>query len=289
MPIISNKKNLIKTSVIGAVCLTLSACGAESESTDTPEDFSQLPVLSQAPTFSENTITAGDSVVVTLYTEKSPTQIHVKLNEADPQGVFSETVAGKLLTNQSLNSSETVDVTLFTLCGMDGGEFYPHVSLLTSGLGESSYSFDTSVSANNYSLRQNSSDAVDSYLAPKLTVIQPAGNDLPDLSVHINSVTKDGSTVTIDYDVTNNGARGISTYSIDFWADRAEIPTTDSEQGEARHVSSIYCVAPGQTVSNETATITTDITSGTAYVVMDRGNSIDEVDESNNVSDAYSW
>lgn len=107
----------------------------------------------------------------------------------------------------------------------------------------------------------------------------------PDLQVYVNSATTNGSNVTINYTVYNNGLAASGAYTVDFWSNSAGAPVigTASQKTVTLPALAAYANTTGSvTIANATA-------SGTAYAIVDNANTISESNETNNVSSGYSW
>lgn len=107
----------------------------------------------------------------------------------------------------------------------------------------------------------------------------------PDLSVVVDSVTSDGSNVTVNYTVRNGGINAAGAFDVQLWSNSAARPAAGSMgQGSATHAS----LAGGATVSGSVV-IPNAGSAGTAYVAVDSLGAVAEADEQNNVSVGATW
>lgn len=271
------------------------ACGASESDSNTNSngglsaaDFTDLAALSTAPVFTSNAINAGDTAVIDMTVMNTPDQIEIHIVKTTALDSYSAIGLGWV------NDSNTNNIEIFTNCGADSGTYYPHIVLTQSAPNQipstTTYFFSSDLSTTHYSV---------TYVSPTgtytgtsdlplslLSVDQPGGSDSQaDLSVAINSVSASGGKVTINYDIMNLGSRGASAYSIEFWANSAITPAIGSDPGEAYRFFAIdKCIAPGQSLAQQSITFSTNATGGTAYVMVDKSQDIAESDETNNLS-----
>jgi hypothetical protein len=109
--------------------------------------------------------------------------------------------------------------------------------------------------------------------------------ELPDLSVVLNSVTSDGTDLTINYTVTNTTGAAAASTTIDFWANSSTPPN----MGSAGEVQLIVPVIAGNGSFTGTATVPSTESSGTAYAIVDTHNTLSEKNENNNISAGVEW
>lgn len=106
-----------------------------------------------------------------------------------------------------------------------------------------------------------------------------------DLQVAITSATSNGSSVTVNYTVTNAGTTASGPFNVDVWSNAAGVPTVGTTgEGSSVHTS----LAAGASVTGS-ATVTSANASGTAYAIVDTQNSVVESIETNNVSLGQAW
>ena len=106
---------------------------------------------------------------------------------------------------------------------------------------------------------------------------------IPDLSVAITSTVPDGTNLTVNYTVTNNGTGPSGAFDVDAWADT--IPTVgDVGDNLTTHTG----LAAGNSVDG-TVVIVNGAASGTAYAIVDTSNAVRELDETDNVSAGDAW
>lgn len=107
----------------------------------------------------------------------------------------------------------------------------------------------------------------------------------PDLSVSIIGASSDGTDVTINYTVTNNGAGGAGAFNVDLWADSASTPVV----GNTGDTSVAYVSLTAGNSIVDSVVIANAAVSGTAYAIVDTSNVVLEPDEVNNVSIGIAW
>lgn len=113
-----------------------------------------------------------------------------------------------------------------------------------------------------------------------VTVIAATENARPDLRVDHVVVSVDDDLLTLSFDVVNDGAVGASDFWIDVFLDPAKTPAIGDFGSE--FVSPGY-VGPGQSVNVFVQTVV-DPGLGEVALLVDSGATVDESDESNNVS-----
>jgi hypothetical protein len=107
----------------------------------------------------------------------------------------------------------------------------------------------------------------------------------PDLSVMVNSAVSDGTNVTVNYTVLNNGLSAAGSFGITGWSNSASTPTVGSTgQASATHSS----LPSGASVSGSLI-IPNVANSGTAYVIVDTEKAVLEANETNNISAGMAW
>ena len=104
-----------------------------------------------------------------------------------------------------------------------------------------------------------------------------------DLSVVITSASSDGTNVTINYTVTNNTAVPAGVFAVDLWSNTA--PSV----GDSGETSVIVNSLAAWTSTSGTVTIANAVTSGTTYAIVDTSNTVQESNETNNVSSGAAW
>ena len=112
----------------------------------------------------------------------------------------------------------------------------------------------------------------------------------PDLQITIDSVTANGTNITFNYTITNKGTEatdGATFFDIDFFTDPA-LPPSVGDMGDSFVSLAPAIIAAGDTHSGSHS-FTSTATSGYAYAVVDSFNALNEGNETNNVSPAFSW
>jgi subtilase family serine protease len=104
----------------------------------------------------------------------------------------------------------------------------------------------------------------------------------PDLTITIDSVTKSGSTVTINYTVTNSGLASAGPFSVDGWANRTTAPTPNESLFGDR--SAFYISLDAGASKTGSFDVFSTLTSGTAYATVDTRLAVTESNEGNNVA-----
>ncbi|MFV2057755.1 MAG: CARDB domain-containing protein [Thiohalomonadales bacterium] len=108
-----------------------------------------------------------------------------------------------------------------------------------------------------------------------------------DLQVTVDSVVQStpAGTATLTYTMSNTGSLAASNFTIAFWEDLAIPPAT----GDVATASvTIPTLDAGATVTG-TIDITTTLTTGSAYAIIDPDGTVVESNETNNTSAALSW
>lgn len=111
----------------------------------------------------------------------------------------------------------------------------------------------------------------------------PWDNRKPDLVVSINNVAADGSTLTVDYTVTNQGPVAAGPFYVDVWDHLGSPPTPSPTLAGPGYVQYTSGLAAGASDSGS-ITIDSALTSGTAYATVDTNLEVDESNEDNNVA-----
>ena len=106
----------------------------------------------------------------------------------------------------------------------------------------------------------------------------------PDLTVTITNVESDGSNVTIYYDVYNNGNADAGAFYVDVWPHLDSPPAQGSlGDGYTQYVG----LAAVSSISDSTS-VSSSLSGGTAYAVVDADQQVDESNENNNL-DSRNW
>jgi len=108
----------------------------------------------------------------------------------------------------------------------------------------------------------------------------------PDLAVVVDSAVSDGTNVTVNYTVHNQGIDAAGAFGVTGWSDSASAPTVGST-GQTSSPS-YASLAGGASVSG-TFIIPNSTASGTAYAIVDTANAVVETNENNNVSAGKAW
>lgn len=129
-------------------------------------------------------------------------------------------------------------------------------------------------------------DAVDE-MDETNNVSAPAVWPAPDLTVAVNSVSKDSTTgyITVYYTVANNSTVAAGAFYVDAWANLAVPPSVGDTGAYATHAG----LAAGASVSGSIIVPGSSGTSGFAYAIVDTDNAVQEADETNNISFFYAW
>lgn len=106
---------------------------------------------------------------------------------------------------------------------------------------------------------------------------------IPELNVTVTGAVADGANVTVSYVVTNSGAGTATGVTVDLWEDAATVPVIGDTGSSTIVVASL---AAGDSVSGSVS-IANIVTIGTAYAIVDTGNTFVEIDEINNVSAGF--
>jgi hypothetical protein len=107
-----------------------------------------------------------------------------------------------------------------------------------------------------------------------------------DLSVRITGVVSSGTnTVTVSYTAENNGLADASAFYVDVWPNEATPPSLGTTSSTRNSHAGLVV---GGRISG-TVTLSSPLTSGTAYAIVDTEDSVTESDETNNVSAGYPW
>lgn len=115
-------------------------------------------------------------------------------------------------------------------------------------------------------------------------------SNLPDLSVSVDSVISENSTVRFNYTVTNQGVVSLvnpTAYNLSFWSDVATQPDLNNTNMTCSTTLSAV-LAPNETYSG-TILCYDAAQLGTAYAGVDVSGAIDEVYETNNMSPGFAW
>ncbi len=106
----------------------------------------------------------------------------------------------------------------------------------------------------------------------------------PDLTVTITNVTSSGTSVTIYYTVYNNGNASAGSFYVGVWPHLASTPAQGTLSDD---YTSYTGLAAGDSISGSTS-VSSSISNGTAYAVVDADQQIDESNEDNNL-DSWIW
>lgn len=145
---------------------------------------------------------------------------------------------------------------------------------------------NTSASGTAYAVVDTLDAVNESNESNNVTAAAPWVITYPDLSVVIDSVSSNGSELTINYTATNGPGNYVGSFDIDFWDDSSGSPGVGS--AGVTSVTEAGGLAPNGTVSG-TVKVPSLLASGTAYAIVDTANAVTESNESNNVSPGSSW
>jgi hypothetical protein len=121
----------------------------------------------------------------------------------------------------------------------------------------------------------------------KFGVSVVAASTNPDLRAVVNSAISDGTDVTVNYTVYNQGLSATATsFGVDAWSNLTSAPAA----GTSAQVAAVTkpALAAGASVTGSFVIPDTGA-SGTAYVIVDKASAVTEGDETNNVSAGKTW
>jgi subtilisin-like proprotein convertase family protein len=170
--------------------------------------------------------------------------------------------------------------------GSTGDASRSHVSIPAYGSASASFAIaEPAASGTAYMTVDSTSSVTESDETNNVTAGEAWVATEPDLQVSITGVYSDGANVKINYRVDNNGSRNAGAFAIDFWANPASAPAVgDYGDASAGH-SSLYA---GSYTTGSVTIANTDM-AGTAYAIVDTVNTVNESDETNNVSAGSAW
>ena len=135
-----------------------------------------------------------------------------------------------------------------------------------------------------YSKDFSTSAGSDAAWIDNITVIQAPAPTV-DLRVAISNAYSNGSSVTINYTVSNSGNTSSGPFNVDLWSSSAGAPALGATGQSTVAVGSLS--AGGST--SGTVTVPNVSSSGTAYAIVDTSNVVTESNEGNNISSAFAW
>lgn len=229
-------------------------------------------------------------VVTGLYNSNTYSfELSTKTNHitVDGASISDTTNSDTLYYSFDVVAGQSYEVALTPLTGdVDIGSVSPNMDMsgtlgssTRSGLTPDLFGFTATTTGRHY-VRVNSTGTETSYNISVQSITTE-----PDLVVEITQAGSDGSNMTINYTVYNNGINASAGFGLEAWADAISAPalgTTGDSTNTHNSLNGYGSVSGSFIIPNVSS-------SGSAYLSVDNANTVTEFDENNNVSTAKNW
>ena len=275
------------------IFLSLLVIGCENNDQKSKDNREFLvPALLQSPYLDKTIVSAGDDFNIYGNFDSDLYDISIVGDETN-QGASSYFDKDKYAVNATVS------------CAASEGDYYPTIRLSTPDITATytpdlssnpvSYIVDYFIGLEDVKYQLETGSKVEfpdesiKLLAPKLIIETSYTDEKSNLTINIENVSVNESSITTDYKLTNTGNRSASSFTLKFWGNLENPPVDNQEFVNYRNFNVPLCIDPDEEIY---ASVVLDKTTeaGTAYVSIHNWWHPDgESNLTDTVSNDFSW